>query len=176
VPETPQQYTQRILANLGGETPEKVRASSAKKLEKLMTGVSSAKLAKRPAPDKWSVSEVIAHLADAEIAMSWRVRAILGAPGCAIEAFDQDAWASAMNYAKRNPKQSLAAFRALRENNIALLKSLRREQFEIYGIHSERGNETVARIADMMAGHDLNHIRQIEAILKPAKKNAKRKR
>jgi hypothetical protein len=174
--ETPQQYTQRILANLGGETPEKVRASSAKKLEKLLSGVSPAKLAKRPAPDKWSVTEVIAHLADAEIAMSWRVRAILGAPGCAIEAFDQDAWASSMNYAKRNPKQSLAAFRALRENNIALLKSLRRDQFEIHGIHSERGKETIATIAAMMAGHDLNHICQIETILKPAKKNAKHKR
>jgi DinB superfamily len=174
--ETPQQYTQRILANLGGETPDKVRASSAKKLEKLMTGVSPAKLAKRPAPDKWSVAEVVAHLADAEVAMSWRVRAILGAPGCAIEAFDQDAWASSMNYAKRNPKQSLAAFRALRENNIALLKSLRREQFEVYCIHSERGTETIAKIADMMAGHDLNHIRQIEAILKPAKKASNRKR
>jgi hypothetical protein len=173
MPETPQQYRHKILATLGGETPAKVRASSAKKLEKLIRGVSPAKLAKRPAPDKWSVTEIVAHLADAEVAMSWRFRAILGAPGCAIEAFDQDAWASSMNYAKRNPKQSLAAFRAMRENNLALLKSLRSEQLQNYGVHSERGNETIATIAEMMAGHDLNHIRQIEAILRPAPRRAK---
>ncbi len=174
--ETPQEYRQRILATLGGETPEKVRASSAKKLEKLMSGATAAKLAKRPAPEKWSVAEIVAHLADAEVAMSWRLRAILGAPGCAIEAFDQDAWASSMNYSKRNPKQSLAAFRAMRENNITLLKSLRREQLQHHGVHSERGNETIATIAEMMAGHDINHIRQIEAIIQKGKRSTKRAR
>lgn len=167
--ETFEQYRQRILANLDGETPERVRASSAKKLEQLIRGVAPAKLAKKPAPGKWSVNEILAHMADAEVAYSWRVRAIIGAPGCPVAAYDQDAWANSMHYAKRKAKDSIAQYRAFRESNIALLKALKPEQRELFGIHSERGQESVTLLSDMMAGHDLNHIRQIAGILHPPK-------
>ncbi len=169
--ETPQQYTARVLGNVAGQEPLKVQAATPKKLERLVAGASSAKLRKRPAPDKWSVAEILAHLADVEIVVGWRVRSILGAPGTAIQAFDQDAWVEAGHYAKRNPRASLAQLRAAREANLALYQSLSPEQWKHYGMHSERGQETVEKIVRMIAGHDVNHLQQIERIL-AAKKTA----
>jgi hypothetical protein len=101
--ETPQEYTKRILANVEGQDPLKVEARTAKKLGGLIKGVPVSKLRKRPAPGKWSVAEILAHLADSKIARSWRIRHILGAPGVAIQAFDQDAWAIAGHYDKSDP-------------------------------------------------------------------------
>ncbi len=163
--ETPQQYTQRILGNVAGQDPLKVQSATPKKLERLMAQASTAKLKKRPVPDKWSVGEILAHLADAEIVIAWRVRSILGAPGTPIQAFDQESWVVAGHYDKRNPSESVAQFCAVRAANLALYKSLSPEQWKHYGIHSERGQETVEHIVRMIAGHDLNHLKQIEAIL-----------
>jgi hypothetical protein len=163
--ETPQEYTQRILGNLVGQDGVKVQAATAKKLERLIKGAPAAKLRKRPAADKWSVVEILAHLADAEIVVGWRLRSILGAPGTPIQAFDQDAWVAAGHYAKRDARKCLEQLRVFREANLALLKSLAPEQWKHYGMHSERGQETVEHIVRLMAGHDLNHLQQIERIL-----------
>jgi uncharacterized damage-inducible protein DinB len=172
--ETPEQYRNRMLSHLAGKKPEKLQAGAAKKMERLIRRASASRLAKRPAPGKWSVAEILAHLADTELVYGYRVRAIIGDPGTPIPAFDQDAWALQMNYAKRPAKQSLAAFRALRVNNLALLKSLSPEKKQLFGIHAERGQESVATLVSMMAGHDLNHIRQMEAILRPPAASAPR--
>ena len=166
MPETPQQYTQRILGNIADEDPLKAQAATPKKIERMLAGASASKLRKRPAPGKWSVAEIIAHLADAEIVVGWRIRLILGAPGTPIQAFDQDSWVAALHYDKRKPRESLAQLRALRDANLALYKSLSAEQWKQYGMHSERGQESVEHIVRLMAGHDLNHLRQIEQILK----------
>jgi hypothetical protein len=163
--ETPQQYTQRIVGNVEGKQPLEVQASTAKKIERLIKGVSTAKLRKRPAPDKWSVSEILAHLAEAEIAGSFRMRLILGSPGTPIAAFDQDAWVLSGHYGKRDPRKSLEQFRALRQANLELLKSLTPEQWKHHGMHAERGRETIEHIVRMFAGHDLNHLRQIQEIV-----------
>ena len=168
--ETAQQYIQRILGNIGSQEPLKVQAATPKKIERLLKGAPSSKLRKRPAPGKWSVAEILAHLADTELVSGYRIRSILGAPGTPIPAFDQDIWAAAMRYEKRDARKSLGRFSALRENNLALLKSLAPEQWEHHGMHAERGKETIAHIARMMAGHDLNHLSQIERILAPKKK------
>jgi hypothetical protein len=163
--ETPQQYTQRIVAHTEGKKPLVVQAGTAKKLERLIKGVPTSKLRKRPAPDKWSVGEILAHLAEAEIVGGFRMRMILGAPGTPIAAFDQDAWVISGHYAQRDPRKSVEQFRVVREANLALLKSLTPEQWKQYGMHSERGQETIEHIVRMFAGHDLNHLGQIEAIL-----------
>jgi len=163
--ETPQQYTQRILGYVEGKQPLAVQAASAQKVERLIKGVPRAKLRKRPAPEKWSVSEIIAHLADAEIVIGFRIRLILGSPGVPIIAFDQDSWASSGHYDERDPQKSMEQFRVLREGNLALLKSLEPEQWKHYGVHSERGQESIERIVHMVAGHDINHLKQIEQIL-----------
>ncbi len=163
--ETPQEYIQRIPATLGGETPLKVQAATPKKLARAIARASSAKLRKRPAPGKWSAAEILAHLADSEIVVGWRLRQILGAPGTPIQAYDQDSWAAAGHYEKRDARKSLEQFRAVREANLALLKSLKPEQWKHHGMHAERGVETIERITAMMAGHDLNHLAQVERIV-----------
>jgi hypothetical protein len=163
--ETAQQYIQRMTGLLEGKQPLAVQAATPKKLERLIKGAPISKLRKRPAADKWSVSEILAHLADTEMVGGFRIRLILGAPGTPIVAFDQDAWVTSGHYEKRDPRKSLEQFRAIREANLALLKSLTPEQWKHYGIHSERGQETIEHITRMFAGHDLNHTQQIERIL-----------
>jgi hypothetical protein len=163
--ETAQQYSQRILSHAEGMDPLKSQSAAAKKLDRLVKDVPASKLRKRPAPDKWSVGEILAHLADAEIVIAWRIRSILGAPGTPIQAYDQDAWAAAGNYAKRDPRKSIQQFRAMRDANLAFYKSLSPEQWKYSGMHSERGEESIERVARMIAGHDINHILQIERIL-----------
>jgi hypothetical protein len=100
--ETPQEYTERMLKQSGGKDPLKVQAATAAKLGRLIHRASPGKLRKRPAPGKWSAGEILAHLADCEIVTGWRMRQILGAPGTALQAFDQDTWAAAGHYEKRN--------------------------------------------------------------------------
>jgi hypothetical protein len=167
--ETAQEYIQRILGNLGEKDALKTQAETPKQLNRLLQGAPLSKLRKRPAPDKWSVGEILAHLAEAEIVVSWRVRSILGAPGTPIQAFDQDAWVAAGHYAKRDPKKSLEQFRNLREANLALYDALAPEQWKHHGMHAERGKETLEHIVRLMAGHDINHTKQIANILAPKK-------
>jgi uncharacterized damage-inducible protein DinB len=166
--ESVQEYIQRILGNVEGQEPMKVQAETPKRLASLVKSASAGKLRERPAADKWSVGEILAHLADSEIVVGWRVRSILGAPGTPIQAFDQDAWAEAGHYAQREARESLEQFRALREGNLALYRSLTPEQWQQYGMHAERGQESVEKIVRMMAGHDINHTKQIERMLAPS--------
>jgi hypothetical protein len=163
--ETAQQYTQRILGYVEGKQPLEVQAATAEKLERLIKDVPATKLRERPAADKWSVSEIVAHLGDAEIVTGFRVRLILGAPGAPVAAYDQNSWVTSGHYEKRDPRKSVEQFRVFREANLALLESLTPEQWKHYGMHSERGQETIELIVRMAAGHDINHLQQIERIL-----------
>jgi hypothetical protein len=154
----PQQYSQRILGYVEGKQPLAVQAATAKKLSRSIKGVSAAKLRKRPAPGEWSVSEIVAHLADGEIVGGFRLRLILGSPGAPIPAYDQDKWVTSGHYDKRDPRKSVEQFRVLREGNLALLKSLKPERWKHYGMHSERGQESVEQMVHMFAGHDIDHL------------------
>jgi hypothetical protein len=166
MPETAQQYTARLLSYSAERDGLKLQEAAPRKLAALTRGTQGRRITKRPAPGKWSVAEILAHMADAEVAIGWRMRQILASPGIAVQAYDQDAWANTFQYAKRDPKQSLAAFTALREANIVLLKSVPRSAWTNYGMHAERGRESIAHMVQLTAGHDLNHIMQIERILK----------
>jgi len=159
--ETPQQYTQRVLGYLEGKEPMQVLAATPRQIARLVKGVPKKKLAQRPGPDKWSVTEILAHLADSELVYGYRIRIILEAGCPPIQATNQDAWAGFSDYAKQDPVLSLEAFRITRERLVHLLKGLPRKSWELYGMHSERGKETVTRVAEMLAGHDANHLKQI---------------
>ncbi len=164
--ETAQQYIQRITSYVEGEQLLEVQSATSKKLERLIRGVPASKLRKRPAADKWSVSEILAHLADTELVGGFRMRLILGSPGTPVVAFDQDSWVVSGHYEKRNPRKSLEQFRVTREANLALLKSLSPEQWKHYGMHAERGQESIEQMVLMFAGHDINHLQQIQTILR----------
>ena len=168
--ETAEQYRGRMFGYIAGRDPLKLQAAAPGRLKKLLRGVSPAKARKRPAPEKWSISEIVAHIADTELVGGYRMRAILGQPGTQIIGFDQDVWVKALHYDKRDLKQSFAQYCALREANLALLKSLTPEQWKHAGMHNERGEESVETIVRMFAGHDINHLGQIERILAAKKK------
>ena len=163
--ETPQQYTKRVLSYIEGRDPLSVQAATAEKLDQLIKGVSISELRRRPAPEKWSVSEILAHLADAEIVIGYRLRLVLGSPGATIVGYDQDNWAASGHYGERDPQKSVEQFHVLRETNLLLLRALKPEQWKHYGMHSERGQESIELMVRMHAGHDINHLRQAEKIL-----------
>ncbi len=174
--ETVEQYTERLLSYTGTKDPLRLQRDALKKLASLLRGKSKQQMARRPTPGKWSAGEIFAHLADTETVVAWRLRQILATNGTPIQAYDQDAWAEAFKYARRDPKQSFATFRAAREGNLLLLKTVSRELWNNYGIHAERGQESITRLMKLTAGHDINHIRQIEACFKaPSGKNAKKR-
>lgn len=169
--ETAEQYRQRMFVLVNGRDAVKLQAAAPARLAKLLKGVSPAKARKRPAPEKWSIAEIVVHLADTEVVFGYLIRAIVGEPGGArIDGFDQDAWLAALHYDKRSMKKSFSEYRTFREANVALLKSLAPEQWKTCGTHKVRGQETLETVVAMFAGHDLNHFQQIERILAASRK------
>jgi len=169
MPETIEQYKERLLSYSDGKEALEIQRATGDKLSALTHGKTSEQLNRQPAPGKWSVAQILAHLADAEAANSWRYRQILSTNAIPIQAYDQDRWAAAFDYEHRDPKQSLEFFKALRTANLNLLDTVPRGLWDNYGVHEERGNESIAHLTRMIAGHDVNHLRQIEAILRDAK-------
>jgi len=134
-------------------------------LAELVAKAPDEQLTRRPGKDKWSVGEILAHLAEDEIATAWRYRQIVEHTGVELAAFDQDLWARMGDYASRVPRDSLALFRLLRDANLQFLQRISPEQWQCFGIHAERGRITIKDLVVHMAGHDANHIRQIRTIL-----------
>jgi uncharacterized damage-inducible protein DinB len=168
--ETPQQYTQRMVGHSEGKDPLRLQQAAPKKFAAVIKRLSKKQLTRRPAPEKWSIAEILAHLADVELVVGWRVRSVLASNGTTLQPFDQDTWAATFQYNKRDPKDSIETFRVLRENNLALVKSIPKALWENYGMHQERGKESVTHIMRMIAGHDLNHLSQVEKIAKDSRR------
>ena len=164
--ETPQQYTQRLLSHIEGKDPLKVQRETPKKLAGLIRGLSRKQLTRKPAPGKWSISEILAHLADVEIVVAWRLRHILGNNGAPIPAYNENVWAETFDYARRDAKESLKFLQVLRARNLAMLKALPKESWKNYGMHQERGKESITHLVRLYAGHDLNHLGQVQYIVK----------
>ena len=158
-------YKARILSFQAGADFLALLAAAPDKLTALVEGLTPERLSRRPAPEKWSIQEIVAHLADDELVGGYRLRMILSSPGTAIQAFDQDVWARTGRYDSIDVRASLEMFRVLRLANLALLRSLEPAEWEMFGLHSERGRETIRDSAMYFAGHDINHFKQIEAIL-----------
>ncbi len=166
--ETFEDYRTRVLGYLGDRDPVRVLQGTPAKLEQMVKGKSRRVLSRHPAPGKWSVIEILAHLADAELAMSWRFRNMFATPGIALPWWDEYLWSQKLDYAKSDPTRSLAVFRALRESNLVLLRSKPRASWQsCYGVHDKRGRQTVADFVKMEAAHDLNHLEQIRLLLIP---------
>ena len=170
--ETSQQYIARLLGYLGDQDALKVLSSTPKKIRKLIKGEKKKKLFKKPEPSKWSVAEIIAHLAETELVMGWRYRSIAEKNEVEIQSFEQDDWAKNSRYEQSDVEEMLEMYQVLRKANVKFLKGLPKEKFENFGMHEERGKETIAHIMRLEAGHDLNHFMQINAILIQKKKKS----
>jgi hypothetical protein len=159
------EYLLRIRQHASGKDPLEAQAQTAIILAELVGNVSDKRLRERPSPEKWSVGEILAHLAEDEIATAWRYRQMVEHSGIELAGFDQDLWAKIGNYGGRVPQESLALFKLLRGANLEFLRGLSAEQWNCIGIHAERGRITVMELAAHMAGHDANHLEQIRRIL-----------
>jgi hypothetical protein len=116
------------------------------------------------APGKWSVRQIVAHVADVELVLAHRMRMVIAQDNPMLTAMDQEAWARNLDYARRKPKQSLETFRRMRGENHELLKGLPEEAFVRPGVHSERGPLTLRILVEDYSAHAENHARQIQAI------------
>jgi hypothetical protein len=134
-------------------------------LAQLISGVPDDTLHRRPAPGKWSIVEIIAHLAEDELTSSWRYRQMLEHDGVALLGFDQELWARLGDYNSWTARDALDMFRLLRQANVTVLSHLSPAEWERSGTHAERGRLTVRSLAAHMVGHDANHIAQIQRIL-----------
>jgi len=119
-------------------------------------------LRRKPAPDKWSAAEILCHLADCEIVFAYRLRQALAEPHHIIQPFDQEVWAAA--YGAIDGSQALALFGCVRLWNVALFDRMAPADFDKRLSHPERGEMTVRTVLETMAGHDLNHLAQMERI------------
>jgi hypothetical protein len=155
-------YRERILGLLGPRDPVESMEDSARRIEAAARRLGAAGLERTYAPGKWSGKQILAHLADAEIGIAFRTRQALAEDNHTIQPFDEGAWAR--RYAEVDHEAALQAFLALRAWNVALFRRLSPQELAREAYHPERGPEKVETIVRMLAGHDLNHVAQLEAI------------
>lgn len=164
--ETFEEYRDRVLSYLGDRGPIGVLMGTADNIDCRLGDVAPEDMIRRPVPENWSIAEIVAHLADAELAFAWRLRNMLANPGVALSWWDEAAWSKHLNYEQQEPAFSAKVFRILRESNLRLLESVPRLSWvECYGVHQVRGRQTVVEFVQMEAAHDLNHLQQIDRIL-----------
>ena len=164
MPDSPE-YLERIRSLSKGKDFITIQRESVPRLQTLIAGIPEDQLSRRPAPGKWSVGEILAHLAEDELVTHWRYRQMIETDGVPLASFDQDLWARLGDYGSRSAMQSLILFNLLREANLHMLAQLTPEEWQRSGTHAERGKITVEDLARHMAGHDTNHIEQIRKLL-----------
>jgi hypothetical protein len=155
-------YRDRILRILGDRDPVASLEESRSAVERVVGRLGAAGLARSYAPGKWMGLEVLAHLADVELGIGFRIRQVLAEPNHRIQPFDQDAWARA--YAEVDPALALRAFLAFRDWNLALLRKLTPDDMQRSAHHPERGEEPLGVVVRHLAGHTLSHLRQLESL------------
>ncbi len=165
VNETAETYTARILSFLGGREPLPILSSTAARLRQLKEGRTREELSRTPDPAHWSVGQILAHLADSEIVGAWRLRSILASDGITLQPFDPDTWSETFRYVDADPHESVELFATNRAATLALLRRVDQGLHANHGLHAERGEESVEYLVRLYAGHDLNHVAQIERLL-----------
>jgi hypothetical protein len=149
-------------SHMGDRTPLDVITETPRRLAQLVETIGSERLETPPAPGKWSARDILCHLADSDIAFGLRLRQTLAEDHHVIQPFDQDLWAK--SYSSCDARLALATLSALRAWNIALIRSVKPADLSKPVTHPERGTMTFQTVVETMAGHDRNHIKQIEAI------------
>jgi uncharacterized damage-inducible protein DinB len=149
---------------LAGHDPQKTIADTPERLMELLDGLSEEQIEARPAPGKWNLRETIAHLADCEIAWSWRLRQAYALPHATLEPFEQDDWAR--SYAAYSLAEAIGCFKALRKWNIAFIGSLTPADRLNPITHPHSGEQTLWTLVEIMAGHDLHHLEALEKVTK----------
>lgn len=145
---------------LGEKDPQRVIGETPMLLEAIYDRITPEQAEARPAPGKWNLREIMAHLADCELVWAWRLRYALEKDRAELQPFDQEPWA------KMYPQYTLEAarttFNAVRAWNVAFVAGLTAEEKRKVYFHPERGEEPLWTLVEIMAGHDLHHLRLLE--------------
>jgi len=165
-PEERAQYAQAVLALLGSRKPVDVLRATPGVAARAMATLTPEQLKTPEMPGKWSVAQVLRHLADSDVVWGWRMRLILAQDRPTITGFDQDLWANRLDYANADANESLEMFAVLRRDNLRLIDRATPADLERVGVHAERGEESAGYLVKLYAGHDLMHLAQIERITK----------
>ena len=139
-------------------------------LAMVLTGVFGEEEDFVPEPGKWSIRQLIAHLADSEMVYGCRMRAVIAEDNPTLTAFDQDLWVTKLDYSQRKPKQSLESFRRYRADTYELLSHMPETVYSRSATHSKNGPMTLLQIVEYCAGHTESHARQMQAIREGYKK------
>lgn len=161
----PDAYRDALLEMLGDRDPLAVQDELVPFVRDRARVDDPALLRRPEAPGKWSVLEVIGHLADTELVHRWRMRKAVAEPGTGYAGYDQDAWAEGLRYAEADVPTVLGELELLRTANLRWLRSLDDEGWASEAVHAERGAEPVRTTVRLIAGHDLVHRRQIDRIM-----------
>ena len=159
-PVIPEKYAKA----LGEDDPVEVMADTPGRLRRLVRGLTEKQLAKRPAPGKWSIREIVAHLADGEVILGSRYRLIGAHDRPPIAGYDQDAFVEKLGVASAATADLIDDFAMARAVNLGLLERLPGAAWDRVGLHAERGEESIRKMVHMYAGHDRHHLLQIETI------------
>jgi hypothetical protein len=147
---------------LGSQSPLAILAATPSRLKVLAQSVGAARITRPPAPGKWSPRDILCHLADCEIAFAFRLRQTLAEDHHVMQPFDQEKWAAP--YSGIDANEALATFSLLRRWNLLLIEPALPKGAQKIVTHPERGPMTFSTIVETMAGHDLNHLGQLERI------------
>ncbi len=129
-----------------------------------MTGAAGSEVDFVAQPGKWSARQIVCHLADSELVGAMRFRQIIAEERPVIQAFDQEAWSTNLDYRNRKPSQAIETFRRLRGENYELLKDLPEDAYQRVGIHSERGPVTLLELLRTFTNHPEKHAQQLRAV------------
>lgn len=131
------------------------------RLKEALEGVSDELLHYKPAPGKWSVKQIIIHVADAEMVAVDRMKRVIAENNPLLFKFDPDAWADRLGYDQLDHLHYLAQFKLLRAGMEHVLRSLKPDDWKRTGVHNVSGKQTLEDIVRMFAKHVDAHIDQI---------------
>ena len=157
-------YVRAILGLLGDRKPADVLRETTLALSRAIDGLSPSELRQPEAPGKWSIAQILQHLADAEIVWAWRMRLILAQDRPVLTGYDQDLWAERLQYDQADVSDALEQFTVLRRGNLRLVERTPPADLKRVGIHSERGEESLEHLQRLYAGHDLMHLQQLARV------------
>lgn len=137
-------------------------AETARAIDALVRGLDTRQASWKPSPERWSILEVVNHLADEEVEdFRTRLRLILTDRAAAWPPIDPPGWVTQRRYAERDLGESLARFVAERERSLAWVRALPAPDWTLAHEHPVMGSMTAGTIAASWMAHDLLHVRQI---------------
>jgi uncharacterized damage-inducible protein DinB len=169
-------YITAVLGLVGNQDPLAILEATGPDMRAAVAGLDAGELRTAETEGKWSMVQVLQHMADSEVVWGWRLRKAWTEPGSELTGYDQDAWASGLHYEDADADAALAAFEALRRIHLDLLRNATEEELTRYAVHAERGKESVAHMVRLYAGHDMvhrNQLRRIRGVLRPEEGTAR---